>query len=102
MRQALSVVEKVARHRSPVLISGASGTGKELVARLIHRESPRQGPFVPVNCGGIPEQLLESEFFGFVKGAFTGADREKAGLFEAADGGTLFLDEVGSFRRTCR
>jgi two-component system response regulator AtoC len=95
MRQALSVVEKVARHNSAVLIAGASGTGKELVARLIHRESPRTGPFVPVNCGGIPEQLLESEFFGFVKGAFTGADRDKAGLFEAADGGTLFLDEVG-------
>jgi len=96
MRRALAVVEKVARHNSPVLISGASGTGKELVARLIHRESPRVGAaFVPVNCGGIPEQLLESEFFGFVRGAFTGADRDKAGLFEAADGGTLFLDEVG-------
>jgi two-component system response regulator AtoC len=96
MRRALDVVEKVAKHNSPVLLMGASGTGKELVARLIHRESPRgQGPFVPVNCGGIPEQLLESEFFGFVKGAFTGADREKEGLFEAADGGTLFLDEVG-------
>ena len=95
MRNALSVVEKVARHNSAVLISGASGTGKELVARLIHRESPRRGAFVPVNCGGIPEQLLESEFFGFMKGAFTGADRDKAGLFETADGGTLFLDEVG-------
>jgi two-component system, NtrC family, response regulator AtoC len=94
MRQALAVVEKVARHNSAVLITGASGTGKELVARLIHRESPRRGPFVPVNCGGIPEQLLESEFFGFMKGAFTGADRDKPGLFEAADGGTLFLDEV--------
>ncbi|GMV07131.1 MAG: sigma-54-dependent Fis family transcriptional regulator [Gemmatimonadota bacterium] len=96
MRKALDVVEKVARHDSPVLLMGASGTGKELVARLLHRESPRgAGPFVPVNCGGIPEQLLESEFFGFVRGAFTGADRDKAGLFEAADGGTLFLDEVG-------
>jgi two-component system response regulator AtoC len=96
MRKALDVVEKVARHNSPVLLTGASGTGKELVARLIHRESPRAGaPFVPVNCGGIPEQLLESEFFGFVKGAFTGADRDKAGLFEAAEGGSLFLDEVG-------
>ncbi len=96
MRKALDVVEKVARHDSAVLLSGASGTGKELVARLIHRESPRgSGPFVAINCGGIPEQLLESEFFGFVKGAFTGADRDKPGLFEAADGGTLFLDEVG-------
>jgi two-component system response regulator AtoC len=96
MRRALDVVGKVAKHTSPVLLSGASGTGKELVARLIHRESPRADrPFVPVNCGGIPEQLLESEFFGFVRGAFTGADRDKPGLFEAADGGTLFLDEVG-------
>jgi two-component system response regulator AtoC len=96
MRRALQVAGKVALHPSPVLLTGASGTGKELVARLIHRESPRSGrPFIPVNCGGIPEQLLESEFFGHVKGAFTGADRDREGLFEAADGGTLFLDEVG-------
>jgi two-component system response regulator AtoC len=96
MRKALDVVSKVARHDSAVLLTGASGTGKELVARLIHRESPRaQGPFVAVNCGGIPEQLLESEFFGYMRGAFTGADRDKPGLFETADGGTLFLDEVG-------
>ncbi|MHB1193345.1 MAG: sigma-54-dependent transcriptional regulator [Longimicrobiales bacterium] len=95
MRKALDVVGKVARHDSAVLLTGASGTGKELVARLVHRESPRaSGPFVAVNCGGIPEQLLESEFFGYVKGAFTGADRDKPGLFETADGGTLFLDEV--------
>jgi two-component system response regulator AtoC len=96
MIRALEVASKVAGHPSPVLISGASGTGKELVARLIHRESPRAaGPFVPVNCGAIPETLLESEFFGYVKGAFTGADRDRGGLFEAANGGTLFLDEVG-------
>lgn len=96
MERALEIVRKVAPHDSPVLVTGASGTGKELVARIVHRESPRaERPFIAVNCGGIPEQLLESEFFGFVKGAFTGADRDKEGLFEAADGGTLFLDEVG-------
>ncbi len=96
MIRALEVAGKVARHPSPVLISGASGTGKELVARLIHRESDRaRAPFLPVNCGAIPENLLESEFFGYMKGAFTGADRNREGLFEAAHGGTLFLDEVG-------
>ena len=96
MRKALEIVQKVAPHDSPVLITGASGTGKELIARMLHRESNRaDAAFVPVNCGGVPEQLLESEFFGFVKGAFTGADRDKPGLFEAADGGTLVLDEVG-------
>lgn len=96
MMEALEVATKVAPHESPVLLSGQSGTGKELVARLIHRESPRgEGPFVPVNCGAIPENLLESEFFGHVKGAFTGADRDRVGLFESARGGTLFLDEVG-------
>lgn len=96
MRAVLQVAAKVAEHDSPVLITGASGTGKELIARMLHRESPRAGaPFIPVNCGGVPEQLLESEFFGFMKGAFTGADRNKEGLFEAANHGTLFLDEVG-------
>ncbi|MEX2467735.1 MAG: sigma-54 dependent transcriptional regulator [Gemmatimonadota bacterium] len=101
MERALEVVRKVAPHDSSVLVTGASGTGKELIARIIHRESPRADlPFVPVNCGGIPEQLLESEFFGFEKGAFTGADRDKEGLFEAADGGTLFLDEIGELPGT--
>ena len=96
MRKALHIVERVAKHNSPVLLTGATGTGKEVVARMLHRESPRAtAPFVPVNCGGVPEQLLESEFFGYAKGAFTGADRDKEGLFEAANQGTLFLDEVG-------
>lgn len=96
MTAALELARKAAPHDSPVLLSGASGTGKELVARLVHRESRRHdGPFIPVNCGAIPETLLESEFFGHVKGAFTGAERDRPGLFEAAHGGTLFLDEVG-------
>ena len=101
MTKALEVAAKVAKHRSPVLITGESGTGKELVARLIHDESERtKGAFVPVNCGAIPENLLESELFGYVRGAFTGADREKPGLFEVASGGTLLLDEVGEMPTT--
>lgn len=96
MQEVFSFAAKVACYRSTVLISGESGTGKELVARGIHQTAGGQGaPFVAINCGGIPDNLLESEFFGHVRGAFTGADRDKKGLFEVADGGTLFLDEIG-------
>ncbi len=88
-------VEKVSRSQAPVLIRGESGTGKELVAHMIHRQGPRSdNAFVPVNCGAIPTELVESEFFGHKKGSFTGATADKEGLFKAADGGTLFLDEV--------
>jgi two-component system response regulator AtoC len=101
MRTALEMATKVARYPSPVLITGESGTGKELVARLIHMESDRADrAFVPLNCGAIPENLLEAELFGYMRGAFTGADREKPGLFESAAGGTLFLDEIGEMPPT--
>lgn len=88
-------IAKVARNQAPVFIHGESGSGKELVARLVHNMGARKdGPFVPINCGAIPSELMESEFFGHKKGAFTGANSDKPGLFEAANGGTLFLDEI--------
>ncbi|MBR9980146.1 MAG: sigma-54-dependent Fis family transcriptional regulator, partial [Desulfatitalea sp.] len=96
MQHIYQMVRQVAKTRTNVLITGESGTGKELIARAIHDNSERaEKPFVPVNCGGIPETLMESEFFGHKKGAFTGASQDKMGLLEAADGGTIFLDEVG-------
>ena len=95
IRQARQMIDKLARSQAPVYISGESGSGKELAARLIHANSVRcEGPFVPVNCGAIPESLMESEFFGYKKGAFTGALQDREGFFQAANGGTLFLDEV--------
>jgi len=96
MQKIFEVVKKVAPYKSTILIMGESGTGKELVARALHYNSDRsQSPFIPINCGAIPENLLESELFGHAKGAFTDAIRTKKGLFEEADGGTLFLDEIG-------
>lgn len=96
MCSLLQLTEKVAKYDTTVLITGESGTGKELIARGIHQNSNRrEKSFVAVNCGSIPENLLESEFFGYVKGAFTGADHDRKGLFEEADSGTLFLDEIG-------
>jgi two-component system, NtrC family, response regulator PilR len=96
IQQVRTMLEKLSRGQAPVYISGESGTGKELAARLIHELGPRgENPFIPVNCGAIPENLMESEFFGHKKGSFTGAVADKDGLFMAADGGTLFLDEVG-------
>ena len=90
-----TMIAKVSRSQAPVYISGESGSGKELAAKLIHRHSSRaDGAFIAVNCGAIPENLMESEFFGYKKGAFTGANQDKEGLFQAANGGTLFLDEV--------
>ena len=95
MHQLRDLIDKVSRSQAPVHIAGESGTGKELVARLIHETGPRKdAPFVPVNCGAIPSELMESEFFGHVKGAFTGATNDKAGLVQTASGGTLFLDEI--------
>ncbi|AYC34318.1 sigma-54-dependent Fis family transcriptional regulator [Pseudomonas cavernae] len=95
MRALRKQILKLARSQAPVYISGESGSGKELVARLIHEQGPRSElPFVPVNCGAIPSELMESEFFGHKKGSFTGAIEDKQGLFQVANGGTLFLDEV--------
>lgn len=96
MQDMFLQIDKIAPYKTTVLITGESGTGKELVARALHRRSTRsQGPFVAINCGAIPDHLLESELFGYKKGAFTDATTDKKGLFEAADSGTLFLDEIG-------
>ena len=95
MERLREMIGKVARSQAPVHISGESGTGKELVARMIHDAGPRHdGPFIPINCGAIPTELMESEFFGHAKGSFTGAVSDKTGLIQTAEGGTLFLDEV--------
>jgi two-component system response regulator PilR (NtrC family) len=95
LAQVRELIGKLARTQAPVYVSGESGSGKELAARLIHGQGARrERPFVPVNCGAIPENLMESEFFGYKKGAFTGADQDRDGFFQAANGGTLFLDEV--------
>ncbi|MDR0633426.1 MAG: sigma-54 dependent transcriptional regulator, partial [Azoarcus sp.] len=95
MAQLRAQIEKLARNQAPIFIHGESGTGKEVVARLIHGLGARAAaPFVPVNCGAIPPDLMESEFFGYLKGSFSGATTDKSGLFQAASGGTLFLDEV--------
>jgi two-component system response regulator HydG len=97
VRKVFNTIAKAASTSATVLITGESGTGKELVARAIHYTSARaSAPFVPVNCGGVPEQLLESELFGYLKGAFTGANETRAGFFQTADGGTIFLDEVSN------
>jgi transcriptional regulator with PAS, ATPase and Fis domain len=96
MRRLISMASKIAQTNSPVLVTGESGTGKEIVARAIHHFSPRAArPFIDVNCAALPEHLVESELFGYEKGAFSGADAVKPGLFEIANGGSLFLDEIG-------
>jgi transcriptional regulator with PAS, ATPase and Fis domain len=103
IKKLVQLVKKVSPTPFTVLIEGQSGTGKELVAHAIHRLSDRgQGPFVAVDCGAIPETLIESELFGYMKGAFTGAHSDKPGQFELANGGTLFLDEVGNLSYTAQ
>jgi DNA-binding NtrC family response regulator len=98
IRRVRAVVERVAPTPATVLIEGQTGTGKELIARLLHERSGRRGPFIPVNCGAIPSELMETELFGHAKGAFTGAHQQRDGLFVAARGGTLFLDEISEMR----
>ncbi len=101
MRAIFDMIQTVAPQSSRVLITGESGTGKELVARAIHENSARaQAPFITINCGAFPETLLESELFGYMKGAFTGANENRQGLFQAAHGGTLFMDEIGNMSLT--
>src|SRR5690242_11439188 len=95
MQQVRAMIDRLAKSQAPVFINGESGSGKELAARMIHLKGPRaELPFIAVNCGAIPENLMESEFFGYKKGAFTGAEADRDGFFQAANGGTLFLDEV--------
>ena len=100
MKKVFELVKQVAQSEATCLITGESGTGKELVAGLLHHQSPRaKAPFVPVNCGAIPGELLESELFGHTKGAFTGAHKDRIGRFEAASGGTIFFDEIIPFKK---
>src|ERR1700740_3043989 len=101
MRDLFDLIETIAPQSSRVLVTGESGTGKELVARAIHENSTRaKAPFITINCGAFPETLLESELFGYMRGAFTGANENRRGLFQAADGGTLFMDEIGNMSLT--
>src|SRR6202012_2474167 len=96
MRQVYAILERIAPTNATLLIGGETGTGKDVAARSLHAASPRaSGPFVPVDCGAIPENLIESELFGHVRGAFSGAVNDRRGVFEEAHGGTLFLDEIG-------
>ena len=99
MHRFMRMVDRVAGHNESVLVTGETGTGKELIARTIHQSSHRRSrPWIDINCAALPENLVESELFGYEKGAFTGADSSKPGLFELADKGTLFLDEIGELQ----